>query len=70
MIGIDFIAGGFELSASYIIGKKHRFGFLLNVVGNAAWIYVAFTTGVYGLLLVVCPALLLNIRNYWLWRRK
>lgn len=66
---IDFVAGGFELAASYAIGDKKRIGFLLNFVGNAAWIYVALTMKVYGILLVVLPAMVLNIRNFLKWRR-
>lgn len=66
---IDFIAGGFELAASYAIGNKKRFGFLLNIVGCSTWIYVACTHKIYGLLLVVIPALVINARNYLKWRR-
>ena len=65
---IDFVAGGVELTASYVIGNRKRYGFLLNIVGNLAWMYVAVTAKVYGLLLVVVPALVLNVRNYWKWR--
>jgi len=67
---IDFIAGGFELTASYVLGNKKRYGFLLNLVGNSLWIYVAFKVQIYGLLLVVIPALILNIRNFLKWRKE
>lgn len=67
---IDFIAGGFDLSAAYVIGNKNRYGFILSFIGNAAWIYVAFKVPVYGLLLIVVPALLLNVRNFLKWRRR
>jgi len=66
---IDWIAGGFELTGGWIIGSKRKLGFILNIVGCLCWIYVAFTTKVYGLLLVVVPALGVNARNYLKWRR-
>ena len=67
---IDFVAGGFELVASYTVGNKKRIGFLLNIVGNAIWIYVALTARIYGLLLVVIPAIILNVRNFFKWRKE
>lgn len=67
---LDFVAGGFELAASYTIGNKKRVGFLLNIVGNALWVYLAFSYRLYGLLLVCVPALGLNVRNFVKWQRK
>lgn len=66
---IDFVAGGFELIALYVLGNKNRYGFLLNVVGNSLWTYIAIRYKLYGLLLVVLPAIVLNIRNFARWRR-
>ena len=67
---MDFLAGGFELVASYVIGNKKRIGFLLNLIGNSIWVYVAFKMHIYGLLLVVIPAMIFNVRNYRRWRIK
>jgi len=66
---MDWLAGIFELIGLYVIGVKNKYGFLINILGNVAWIYVALTTGVYGLLLVVCPAIVLNTTNYVKWHR-
>ena len=67
---LDWIAGAFELSGSYTVGNKKKIGFILNLVGCLIWIIVAFTSGVYGLLLVVVPALFVNIRNFIKWGNK
>jgi nicotinamide riboside transporter PnuC len=67
---IDYVAGGLELTGLFALGNKKRYGFLLSLVGNAGWIYVAFATKLYGLLLVVIPAMILNIRNYRKWQRE
>lgn len=65
---MDFLAAAFELVASYVIGNRKRIGFLLNLIGNSIWIYVACKMHIYGLLLVVIPAMILNVRNYRRWQ--
>jgi len=64
---IDWVAGAFELSGSWKTGNKKKIGFVLNLLGSIAWIYVAFNSHVYGLLLVVIPAIFINIRNWLKW---
>lgn len=65
---MDWIAAVFELSGAYIIGNKNKLGFILNIIGCSVWIYVSISTKVYGLLLVVVPAIVINIRNYIKWK--
>ncbi len=65
---MDFIAGILELSGLYLVGNKSRIGFVLNLLGCLVWIYVAVTTNLYGLLLVVIPAVFINIRNWTRWK--
>lgn len=65
---MDFIAGIFELFGNWNIGNKRKIGFILNVIGCSVWIYVAFHSRVYGLLIVVVPAIAINIRNYMKWK--
>ena len=67
---MDWIAGTFELLGSWFIGNKHSFGFIFNVLGCIIWIYVAIHQEVYGLLIVVVPAILINIRNFIKWNKK
>ena len=64
---IDFVAGAFELCGLWCVGNKWRIGFMLNLVGGIAWIYVSIKMEIFGLLLVVVPAIVLNIRNYRKW---
>lgn len=65
---LDWIAGAFELSGSYLVGNKNRLGFALSAVGCLVWVYIAIKTRLFGLLLVVVPAILINIRNLIKWR--
>ena len=64
---IDFVAGAFELCGLWCVGNRWRIGFMLNLVGGIAWIYVSLKMEIFGLLLVVVPAIVLNIRNYRKW---
>lgn len=65
---MDWLAGIFELLGLYIIGCRSKSGFLFNITGNLLWIlYVFISNSTFGLLLVVIPALLINIINYGKW---
>ena len=64
---IDFVAGAFELCGLWCVGNKWRIGFILNLLAGFVWIYVAIKMEIFGLLLVVVPAIVLNIRNYRKW---
>jgi rRNA processing protein Gar1 len=64
---MDWIAGIFELLGSWSIGSKKKIGFVCNLIGCVLWVYVSVTYEIYGLLLVVVPALFINIRNYIKW---
>ncbi|MFA7219208.1 MAG: hypothetical protein WC119_01725 [Synergistaceae bacterium] len=67
---IDWIAGAMELSGAWCVGNKWRIGFICNLLGCIMWVYVAINTHIYGLLLVVIPAIIINIRNYKKWSIK
>lgn len=67
---MDWIAGICELFGSWLVGNKNRWGFACTFTGCCAWIYVAFASRVYGLLVVVIPALVINIRNFVKWTKE
>lgn len=68
---MDWIAAIFELSGLYIVGNKNKFGFILNILCGICWLIYVFTTrSTYGLLLVVIPALVINIRNFIKWKKE
>lgn len=66
---MDWIAGIFELAGLYVVGNRNRIGWLFGLVGNLLWTFLAFRLHIYGLLLVVVPAMFINIRNYRRWGR-
>ena len=61
------MAGIFELGGAWFVGNKSRWGFVFNFVGCCLCIWVAFHTKVYGLLVIVVPALGVNVRNFVKW---
>jgi len=67
---LDWIAGAIEISGNWLIGNKKRTGFVLNFVCQILWIVVAIRAKVYGLLLVVVPGIIVNIRNFIKWRQE
>ena len=65
---LDWIASALELTGGWIVGNKNRKGYLFVTAGLICWIiYVLITKRTYGLLLVVIPAIFINIRNYIKW---
>ena len=68
---ISWFAGACELTGLWVIGFKNKWGFIVNIVGCLAWIAVAvFELPATGLLLVVIPALFVNTRNFFKWRKQ
>ena len=68
---IDWIAGIMELVGLAVVGNKNKTGFLISTAGNIVWVVYVFHTGsTYGLLVVVGPAICINVRNWLKWRRE
>ena len=68
---MDWIAAILELIGSWNIGNKKKIGFVLYLFACILWIiYVFYTKSAYGLLGVVIPAILINIRNLFKWKNK
>ena len=67
---MDWIAAFLELLGGWLIGNKRRVGFISNIIGCLIWVYVVYITRLYGLLLVVVPAIGVNARNWLKWRRE
>lgn len=69
LMHLDFIAAFFELLGLYLLGKKLWWGFASNIVGGIIWILAVLTNNqMFGLLLVVFPAIILNMINIKKWR--
>lgn len=67
----DWIAAILELSGGWVVGNKNRWGFMLNLACGIMWVtYVIVSKSTYGLLLVVVPAMGINIRNFIKWGKK
>lgn len=67
---MDILAAACELIGAYLIGEKKRIAFIFNIVGCLAWVYVAVTKGIYGLLIVCVSAIIINLKNYIRWRHE
>jgi hypothetical protein len=68
---LDWIAGILELLGKWVTGNKNRWGHAINFVCCVMWVvYVFASDSTYGLLLVVVPAMAINIRNFIKWTRE
>ena len=65
---MDWLASILELSGLYFNGNKKRYCFIFSGIGCCLWIFVSIDKEVYGLLLVVVPALVLNVINWRKWK--
>jgi hypothetical protein len=64
----DWLGSALELFGMWKVGNKKRYAFIFSGLGNFCWIlYVYFNQVTYGLLGIVIPALIINIRNYLKW---
>ena len=66
---MDILAGILELIGIWKVGDKKKIAFVFYTLANVIWIYVAFHSHVYGLLLVVVPAIFMNVINWTKWSR-
>ncbi len=65
---LDWLASLLELLGIWVVGNKDRRGFLVFICCGLCWItYVLVSGSTYGLLLVVVPALFLNLGNFIKW---
>jgi nicotinamide riboside transporter PnuC len=67
---MDLLAGLLELLSIWLVGNKNKIAFITYNIANCFWIWTAFDKKVYGLLLVVIPAIFINIRNYRKWSKE
>jgi hypothetical protein len=71
MTWLDLAAGAVELLGKWVTGNKCRWGHAINFVCCVLWIaYVITTKSTYGLLLIVVPAMFINVRNFVKWSKE
>lgn len=66
---LDWIAASFALIGVYMLGNKNKYGFLVCICSGITWCIVAAITGVYGLFLEVLPLFILNVWNFFKWKK-
>jgi hypothetical protein len=65
---IDWFASALELCKMGCIAKRRKEGFILGFMSCIAWLlYVILTNSTYGILLVIIPAMGLNVWGYISW---
>jgi len=67
---IDYIAGALELLGLWKVGNKNKWGFIISIFAKLLWIAVAFTTKVYGILVIAVPSLIVCLRGFYKWNKE
>ena len=67
--GIDWLAMSLTFVAIYMIGNKQRYGFILMICANAAWLVVGILTRSVALLIANIIFSSMNIRAFIKWSK-
>lgn len=67
---LSIVASVIELLGLYLVSRKNKFGFLVNMIAGLSWILYTLLTGhAIGLLFVCSVALVINFRGYCFWNK-
>lgn len=67
---MHWIAALITLFAKYLVGCKDKWGHIAHIIGEIIWIYVAFQTKIWGLLVLALVTIVLSAWNFWKWHKK
>lgn len=68
---LSWIAGSVDLIGLWLIGSKSRLGFLVNILADFLWIWLAIEVPeTRGLLLIAIPAIVVNLRGFLRWKHE
>jgi len=71
MTYLDIVAGAIELTGTWVVGNKNKWGYVINFICCILWItYVLTSKSTYGILFVVVPAMFINVRNFIKWHKE
>ena len=68
--GIDWVAMVFTFWAIYLIGNKNRTGFVIMILGNAAWVVVGVLTDSLAMIIANGAFIAVNARAWLKWTRE
>ncbi len=65
--GIDWLAMSLTFSAIYLLGSKHRSGFIVMMVGNLCWSAICIWAHSIAMVIANVGFLSMNIRGFLKW---
>jgi len=66
---LAWLAVTLEMFGNWIIGDKHRWGFVIKMIGSVAWLTVAVLSGIHGLIASAILGFMISCRNFIHWRK-
>lgn len=67
---LAYVAAGLTLYGVYLLGRKNKYGFIIDMFSCLLWSIVAIYTGLYGILVEVLPLFILNLHSFNKWRKE
>lgn len=63
----DWVGGILVIVGNYLIGKKNRYGWLVNIAAQVPLIYLNYKLRLWGLVPMNTFLTVVFIKNYWSW---
>ena len=67
--GIDWLAAGLTIWAIYLLGERQRYGFIIMITGNLAWVLLGVMVDSLAMIVSNLLFMLMNLRGYVAWAR-
>jgi len=67
---MDWFVSICGIASMWLVGNKLKFGWILKVISQIAWIYLAIVKDLYGFIPLATIASIVATRNYFKWRKE
>ena len=59
----------FTLTGKWLLGRRRRVGWIVEMVGGGFWHYLSWTSGMWGWFVMSLIIQYMNVRGFVLWRK-
>lgn len=67
---MDYLAGLILIVGMFLTGYKIKWAWIIQLVGQLIWTYIALQKEIYGLLVVTTFAIIICIHNFIKWSKE
>lgn len=66
---MDWFVSFCGILSMWLIGNKSKSGWIIKIISQIAWIYLAIVKDLYGFIPLASIAMVIATRNYFKWRK-